>query len=621
MDNKGCNSNDLQRQFSSELDAVRTRLQVLEEDLQLSHARIQTLEEHLQAVGTITEILDEGLGLNALFKKLLPRISRLIRAERSTLFLFNPETSTICSKAMEGQNDCQLSLKIGEGIVGWVAKHRKAVNIADAYQDTRFNPAVDAMTGFITRSVAAVPLFTREEKLVGILEVLNHEGGPFSDSDLELLQVIGTQTAYSIENAHLEQTILDRNVELEAAKHRAEARQAELDLLYGLEQEATATDNLEQLLDSIVEQTCQRLHSEAGSVLLTDPRSNRLYFHGAAGKSKNVIKGYSLDPGEGVVGWVAHTGKAAIVSDPKDDPRHASELAETIQHPVTALIAVPLIWDGVTIGAIEVLNPTPPPEGTGRYGQEDLQVLTLIAGQVARAVALTREREVRQLNMRLAFLGRMLASVAHDLRNPMTVVSGYAQIMPHEHNAERRQDYADRMLKEIDVMTSMVSDLLAYVKGDTQLTLSPIDLQTLRKEMEDMLNAYCEPRGIHLHMEAQGSTVNLDLGRIKRILFNLGKNAIDALSVGGKISIRLTETAGTLSIQVSDNGPGIPPEILARLYEPFVTSKKTGTGLGLSIVQRFVEDHHGTIEVRSDSTHGTTFEITLPPVSKNPGQD
>lgn len=580
------------------------------------------LEAKLAAVRDIGAALASSLGLDALFERIVPNVSRLMSAERTTLFLYDAESNEIWSKVAQGNDIQEIRLSLGHGLAGWVAQHRKSVNVADAYSDVRFNSAVDARSGFRTRSVAATPVLNRSGALLGVLQVLNHKGGAFSDDDLGLLEAIAAQTAYAVENAQQAQQLIDQNRELEAARQRAERRRNELDLLYQLEQETSVSDNLDALLDSIIVRTCERLRSEAGSVLLTEDKTGRLFFRGVMGEHQAALRQLALEPGEGIVGWAAAREQPVIVNRPEDDPRHDRELAERLQYPATAILAVPLIWDRRVIGAVEVLNPRPRSTGATGYDLEDMKVLTVIAGQVARAVSLTLDRQVRMDTARLAAIGRMLAGVAHDLRNPMTVISGYAQLMALESDEAARHERSARILHQIDEMTAMISDLLSFARGDTRLHPTWLHPELFAEEVRETLAPQCEPRGITLAIEASGKAVRVDQNRVKRVVLNLAKNAVEALTRGHCLRVDLGEVDGALRLRVEDDGPGIPEEVRARLFTPFVTSGKVhGTGLGLSIVKRFVDDHHGTIDLKTAPGEGAIFSVHIPGVIDEAADD
>ena len=245
--------------------------------------------------------------------------------------------------------------------------------------------------------------------------------------------------------------------------------------------------------------------------------------------------------------------------------------------------------------------------------------MTLIAGQVARAVMLTLERQAKLDTERLAAIGRMLAGVAHDLRNPMTAISGFAQLMAMDVDPEKRKTRCKRILFQIDEMTSMIGDLLAFSRGETKLNPMSVDVEGLARDAREVIDAHCKLRGIVLDVSSTGGRVTVDAGRTKRIIYNLAKNATEALAEGGQLKVDLEEHEGSLILKVSDTGPGIPAEVRDHLFEPFITSGKAyGTGLGLSIVKRFVDDHHGEIDVESQEGLGTSFIVKLPCITKLP---
>ncbi|MEZ4270109.1 MAG: GAF domain-containing protein [Myxococcota bacterium] len=244
---------------------------------------IELLERKLHAVREIGAALASHMGLDALFQTVVPNVTKLMNAKRSTLFLYDDDSEQIWSKVAQGEAQHEIRLELGAGIAGWVAKHGKSLCIADAYEDKRFNRDVDARTGFRTRSIVAVPLLDSQKNLIGVLQALNRKHGIFSEDDVGLLEAIAAEVAYAVENAQQAQTLIDQNKELYAARARADRRREELDLLYQLERETSASADLDALLDSVIVRACNRLRSQAGSVLLLEKQKSELYFRGVSG--------------------------------------------------------------------------------------------------------------------------------------------------------------------------------------------------------------------------------------------------------------------------------------------------------------------------------------------------
>ena len=161
-------------------------------------------------------------------------------------------------------------------------------------------------------------------------------------------------------------------------------------------------------------------------------------------------------------------------------------------------------------------------------------------------------------------------------------------------------------------MTAMVNDVLSYSRGDFTLKPSLVELEQLSVQLREVLEPMCAQRKIELTIHSSRDVISADLAKVKRILLNLGKNAVDAQLRGGTLTLDLKCVDGAFHAAIIDTGPGLPAEVQENLFRPVITRKDGGgTGLGLSIVKRFVDDHYGQINVQT-SDEGTVFKIQLP---------
>jgi signal transduction histidine kinase len=267
---------------------------------------------------------------------------------------------------------------------------------------------------------------------------------------------------------------------------------------------------------------------------------------------------------------------------------------------------------------LERLNDGPEADG---FENEDLETLACVGYLLG--LGLQRDAAVRALltQENLAAAGRMLATVAHDMNNSMTVLFGGVELIPLTADPAELTDLAQLLRGQLEDMSGMVTDLLAFVRGDRKLRPQAVDLTAFGREVEARLAARAAMLKVELKVHADPGTLCADLGRLKRIVMNLAKNALDVLTSGGHLAIRLERTPDGLRVVVSDDGPGIPPEVLPKLFTEFFThGKKDGTGLGLTIVKRFAEDHGGDVSVASTPGRGTSFEVTLaaiPPAARS----
>ncbi len=232
-----------------------------------------------------------------------------------------------------------------------------------------------------------------------------------------------------------------------------------------------------------------------------------------------------------------------------------------------------------------------------------------------RLVAQLKETQAQLIQReRLAALGQMAATVAHELRNPlMSIRLGVEYLLKDVSENDPRQRGATLMQANMNRIDRIIEDIL-FIARAPQPTLAPDLLQLV---IEDEL-ARWELRlaqknvACHTRLEPNLPPLLLDYDQIGRALSNLIHNSVDALSPGGELRLALRRENNTQIITLTDNGPGIAPEHRARIFEPFFTTKSRGTGLGLAIVKQIIDYHQGRISVSSEMGVGTTFIITLP---------
>lgn len=583
----------------------------LRAELEREHAKLRALQDIGVALGST-------LDLNELLTLVLSKVSEVMDADRSTLYLLDEDTGELWSKVAQGASQTEIRLKLGEGLTGWVARAGRSLNIKDAYLDPRFDGEWDRRTGYRTRSTLCVPMKNYHGRTIGVVQVLNkRDDGYFTTDDEALLLALASQAAVSIENSKLFLSLVDKNMELLDAKEQLERKIRELDVLFEIAQVAASAMRLDELLEGVLARTMRAIDAEAGSILLADDESGDLRFRAAVGGVPDAVKRLKIKSGQGISGWVASHGEPQIVNDVDVDHRHSVEIADRIGYHPRSVLCVPLRWkDGV--GALELLN-----KAHGRQGftEDDVKFASVIAGHVSNAIALARFREMREREERLSTIGQLLSSVLHDLRTPMTVVQGYAQLLVGERDQEVRQSYGDTILRQVRFVNAMTREILAFARGERTVLVGKVYLHTFFADVQEQLERELRDRGIHVRLELKDRGVgHFDQQKIERALHNLARNAAEAFGeTGGNVTIGVDrrkptgpEDGGAIVLTFADDGPGIPEEIRGRLFESFTThGKKGGTGLGLAIVRKIVEDHGGTVSVDSEPGH-TVFTVVLP---------
>ena len=593
--------------------SARDPVQSLEDALRREQKKAALVQEVSRALSTTGD-------LDTLLSLIMTKVTELMEADRSTLFVVTSDGRQLWSRVSQGGERVEIRLAVGEGIAGWVAQTHEIVNIPDAYADQRFQPAVDLKSGYRTRSILSVPMLDALGGLVGVLQVLNKQDGPFTRADEELLLALASQAAIAIENARLYHSLVEQNQELSRARRDLERRTRELNALYEVEKELSAALDLDDLLSRILAQAITVLGGGAGSIALVEPDGS-LRFRTVHGPAAPRLIERTLPHGTGLLGWSIRHRTPLVVDDPSRDPRHASEIASELGVVPQHLIVAPLIEGETVIGGIEIVDQRRASrEDDGPWSNDDLKLLVLIAAQTANAIGLARRRSEQSKSDRLASIGRMLAGLLHDLKTPMTIISGYAQLMASMDDAEQRDKYVEQIQRQFDLMAGMTREVLAFARGDTDLVIRKVYMHRFGDELKTQLGAAVQGRGIALSVEARYDGVAyFDEQKLMRVFHNLTSNAIEAMPEGGALRVTADRDGDDLVWAVQDTGPGIPPQIRGRLFELFATGKKGGTGLGLAIVKKIIDDHRGTIRPESGPS-GTTFVVRLPLVRPTDGE-
>lgn len=216
---------------------------------------------------------------------------------------------------------------------------------------------------------------------------------------------------------------------------------------------------------------------------------------------------------------------------------------------------------------------------------------------------------------RLSTLGKFSSLVLHDIRNPISVLRGYAElILMHLEDRGRAEKSARAIIREAERINRLAGELLDYSRGEIRLNMSVVDLEAFLTRVSDSLKDRCAARRIALEPQVGfRGPVLLDEDRMFRVFMNLADNACKAMPTGGVLSLSSENTGRTLVFTVADTGVGMSPDVLERVFEPFYsTAAGGGTGLGMLIVKNVVEAHEGGLNIESARGRGTTVRISLP---------
>lgn len=349
------------------------------------------------------------------------------------------------------------------------------------------------------------------------------------------------------------------------------------------------------------------------------------------GRQAGVVSVALLDPDLTVL---VHSDRA-LVGQRRPDPALAGALADgrSVSRlldgaPAVFEVVRPLTLDGSRLGLLTIGFSTEPMERAWRQDVRSgvvLGVAVLVAGALGLALIFYMQQrhlgEVRALETemarreRLAALGDVAAAFAHEVRNPLNAVSMGLQRLRGEFTPEPAADYerfVDVMQGEVQRLNAIVEQFIALARP-LPLAPAPVALDDLLRELAALIEGQARMAGVTVRLALPPTVPPIvgDRDRLKQVLLNLVVNALQAMSAGGTLTLGAEAGRDHVALAVTDSGPGIPPETLSRIFDPYFTTKTGGLGLGLTIARRIVEAHGGSLEAESQPGRGTTFRVRL----------
>jgi signal transduction histidine kinase len=208
----------------------------------------------------------------------------------------------------------------------------------------------------------------------------------------------------------------------------------------------------------------------------------------------------------------------------------------------------------------------------------------------------------------------MASTIIHDIKNPMSTMRIYAQVIKNKVENKEAGDIADLMIKQVDRFVSMTQEVLDFSRGVSELNLEEVSLADVLPAMLGFIEHDLVKRSIAVvkKLDYTGA-VRMDSEKMMRVVQNVSGNAADSMPDGGTFTVHTTRADDRVQFEFTDTGTGMTEEIRTRAFDPFFSrGKKHGTGLGLAIVKKIIEDHSGSVDIESECGKGTTVRVSLP---------
>jgi signal transduction histidine kinase len=541
--------------------------------------------------------------------RILAAAVRSTRADAGSFILVNPNTGLLDIEASVGLSEKAKKVKLrpGEGITGWVATTGRPLRTGDVLAERRYisiNPKV--------RSEMAVPVEMRGQ-VVGLLNVDSVKIDAFSATDEARLVDLASEAAQWLELAW------------EIDQLRLKGRQ--LSSLVDIAQMILSETNLDEILEQVTVQTTRLMKARLCAVFLLNDDGSELVLRACQGGTKLYRQKPNLSVEESLLGSVVMRRKPLAVVDVMEEKGYGqTDVAR--RERLVSMLAAPLIFTEKTLGVLVVYT-----QQRHRFSNDEIKLLTTL-GDLA-AVAIEKGRllarvvdmeEKLRASERLSALGLLAAEIAHEIRNPLTVMQMlFHALVESLQLDETSQKDAQLISEKMRQMNRILDQVLSFARSS-----EPIKEAVRAEQLFDDVFLLTRHKLQQQEIDVRSSVpeglppFRADRAQIEQVLLNLILNASEAMPKGGALRLSAAredlEGRPYLALSIRDTGQGMSQDQIDNLFAPFLTYKESGTGIGLAIVKKIMENHQSKVEIESKVGQGTRFKLLFP-VSDSEGPE
>ncbi|MET0261262.1 MAG: GAF domain-containing protein [Rariglobus sp.] len=543
---------------------------------------------------------------HAALKSILTISIETLGASSGSISLLNPDTGKLEIDVHQGlfSDADDVSLRLGQGITGWVAFHGRPQLVSNVASDPRYISIRKEV-----RSEMAAPMVEAGGQILGVINVDSDRLGGFNDTDLALLVRICDEAT----------AVMQRLWQLRHLSGKAR----QLESLITIGQSLVGKLEQQELFDTITRDARTITNTRTCAFYLYNPaRQNLRLISLTHSGSLPKVPEEDLPLASCLVAAAIHTRKQVEFLNIQ-----SPEFLDVVDLPrdpaLRSLLAAPVLYENEVIGVLAVFT-----DHVHRFNNDEKRLLAALSSLGAVALQNSRlysrvfqSEESLRKNEQLTTLGLLAAEIAHEIRNPLTVIKllfGYLDLEFPEDDP-RRTDV--RVISEkLDQLEAIVSRVLNFAKAPSSLH-SRWGLSDMIGDTIVLIRLKLAQSKIQLRFDPPTRPLVVDVhkGQIQQVLLNLLINSTQAMNDGGTIDIRCsTEKRGESDfalIDIHDTGKGIPEELRAHIFDSFLSGRSDGTGLGLAIAKRILLSHHGDITLLDSGPGGTTMRIALPLVS------
>jgi len=554
----------------------------------------QTAIDSLYRISSLVSDTDEPkVALDLILKEIIA----VLRPSSASISLINPDTHKLELEASYGlpEDFDDVVLELGQGITGWSALHGKSIIVPDVKNEPRYislRPSI--------RSEMAVPMEDRG-MVIGVVNVDSEAVNAFDEQAHKVLTLLTNEASRVVSKLWLIKQLRTKANQLESLVNLGQRLVRELDS--------------NEIFDGLARDGRQLLDCQSCALFVLTPDKKELDLKAMVSRH-GVLEGkHTLPLSTSSISATIHRKKQVEVNDLAFTEEN-DFLKVIHQEGLVSMLSTPIMFGEEVIGVLNAYTNRP-----HRFNNDEKKVFATLAGLGAIAIQNSRlysrvfsSEESLRRNEKLTTLGMLAAEIAHEIRNPLTVIKLLFQSFDLQfEDGDVRQMDVTVIEEKLDQLEDIVERVLSFGRNREGLH-ARYDLNKLIKDTLLLVRLKLRQQKIDIEFEEspQALSVEVNKGQVQQVMLNLILNATEVMPEGGSIKIEATESKERTEFIISDTGPGIPEGIQENIFESFLTNRPGGTGLGLSISKRILRSHRGDIELLRSSPHGSAFRFWLP---------
>ena len=550
----------------------------------------------IDSLNDINESIYGSYNLEHAFQTILEKVGKHFSFSFAIIGIVNEDQQVVEIEVSQGITETIAPIPFKQSIVGWTAFYRKPVIVKNFKEESKLTLLSNESMSAIT-----IPMILNG-KTIGVMHMENKQEDQYNLEDLKIATVFANEAGKVISNIWLINQLNSKTDQLYS--------------LINLSRNLVAKLDRNSILVNLAQETRALLKCHSCALFLIAPDKNILDLHTMVNATGILNDSSQIDLNDSAIGGALRRKKQIEIHNilyTEENEFNSIILRDSLY----SMLVTPIIFQNQVVGVLNAYS-----QEKHRFSDDEKRTAFALADLGAMTLENARlyektftSEEILRKNEKLTTLGLLSAEIAHEIRNPLTVIKLLFQTLDLQFDAtDPRSKDAELITERINHLETIVERVLGFSHRNHN-TKSRNNLSTLVEESLQLVRLKLNQLKIEVSFECPTDElyVEANKGQIQQVILNLIFNASQAISKsGGKIHIKLFQDNDMAYFNIQDNGHGIPESIKERIFESFLTNRSEGTGLGLSIAKRILASHRGTISLIKSDPEGTVFEFSLP---------